>query len=80
MPIIILINKFNNLITMKTSTLKSILVTLLIALVIYVTVTPMALYHVAHKEQVKQTTYELVEPGSELEQFILNNDSIEDIR
>ena len=65
---------------MKTSTLKSILVTLLIALVIYVTVTPITIYHVAHKEQVKQTTYELVEPGSELEQFILNNDSIEDIR
>ena len=65
---------------MKTSTLKSILVTLLIALVIYVTVTPITIYHIAHKEQVKQTTYELVEQGSELEQFILNNDSIEDVQ
>ena len=65
---------------MKTSTLKSILVTLLIALVIYVTVTPIAFYHIAHKEQIKQITYELVEPGSELEQFILNNDSIEDVQ
>lgn len=63
---------------MKTSTLKSILVTLLIALVIYVTVTPIAIYHIAHKEQIKQTTYEFVEPGSELEQFILNNDLIDD--
>lgn len=62
---------------MKTSTIKSILVTLLIALVIYVTATPIAIYHVAHKNQIKQITYELVEPGSELEQFILTNDTIE---
>ena len=65
---------------MKTSTIKSVLVTLLIALVIYVTVTPIAIYHVANKKQIKQTTYELVEPGSELEQFILTNDSIEDVQ
>lgn len=65
---------------MKTSTIKSILVTLLIALVIYVTVTPIAIYHIAHKKQIKQTAYELVEPGSELEQFILTNDSIEDVQ
>lgn len=64
---------------MKTST-KSLLIALLIALVLYVTVTPIAIYHVAHKEQIKQTTYELVEPGSELEQFILANDSIEDVQ
>lgn len=64
---------------MKTST-KSLLIALLIALVLYVTVTPIALYHVAHKEQIKQITYELVEPGSELEQFILANDSIEDVQ
>ena len=65
---------------MKTSTLKSILVTLLIALVIYVTVTPITIYHIALKEQVKQITYELVEPESELEQFILANDSIETVQ
>lgn len=59
---------------MKTTT-KSILIALLIALAIYVTVTPIAIYQVAHKEQIKHITYELVEPGSELEQFILANDS-----
>ena len=58
-------------------TIKPLIIALVIALAIYVTVTPIAIYHVVHKEQVKQTTYELVEPGSELEQFILNNDSIE---
>ena len=64
---------------MKTST-KSLLIALLISLVLYVTITPIVIYHVAHKEQIKQTTYELVEPGSELEQFILANDSIEDVQ
>lgn len=64
---------------MKTST-KSLLIALLISLVFYVTITPIIIYHVAYKEQIKNITYELVEPGSELEQFILANDSIEDVK
>lgn len=64
---------------MKTST-KSLLIALLISLVFYVTITPIIIYHVAYKETIKNITYELVEPGSELEQFILANDSIEDVK
>lgn len=62
---------------MKTNTLTSILLVGLFALLVYVTVTPIAMYKAAHEETIKQITYELVEPGSELETFILANDTID---
>jgi uncharacterized protein YqfA (UPF0365 family) len=61
---------------MKNNTIITILVLVAIAFVVYVTITPIAIYKAAHKAQVAEITYELVEQGSELEQFILSNDSI----
>lgn len=57
---------------MKTSTLKSILITLLVALVIYVTVTPIAIWQAVEYKKQYEALLEY-----ELEQFILNNDSID---
>ena len=59
---------------MKNNTIITILVLILIAFVLYVTITPIEIYKEAHKKQVEEITYELVEPGSELEQIILQND------
>lgn len=63
-----------NIKTMKNNTIITILVLVAISFIVYVTIIPITIYKAAHKEQVKEITYELVEPGSELEQFILHND------
>lgn len=65
---------------MKNNTIITILVVLAIALVAYVTITPIAIYKAAHKAQVAEITYKIVEQGSELEQFILANDSINSVQ
>ena len=59
---------------MKNNTIITILVLVAISFIVYVTITPITIYKAAHKAQVEEITYELVEPGSELEQFILHND------
>jgi len=65
---------------MKTNIFKFIFIACIVSLVLYVTITPIALYKALHKEQIRHITYELVEPGSELETFILANDSIDDVQ
>lgn len=59
---------------MKNNTIITILVLVAISFIVYVTITPITIYKAAHKAQVEEITYELVEQGSELEQFILHND------